>query len=75
MRLLATALAAALLTAGAFVGLGYAQGILTGVINACFFDRFGWLRLVDELSDCRRHESPVSWSVQATWARHGPTHA
>ena len=55
---------AALLTAGTFVGLGFAQGGSDGVINACAFDRFGWLRLVDDPLECGRHETPISWNTQ-----------
>src|SRR5436190_8051819 len=42
------------------------------IIQACYNDTNGNLRLVNSPSDCRNHENPISWNVAGAPGPQGP---
>ena len=71
VAVIAACLAAGLL-AGAFAHAGLRRVDTLTTIHACKLVPSGLLRIVDEPSDCRRHERHLSWNAQGPAGPQGP---
>ena len=69
----AVVLVGAAVAAIAAAGVAYSSGGGSGTLTACVNDTNGNMRLVASASDCRQHESAVTWNAEGQTGATGPT--
>lgn len=69
----AVILVGAAVAAIAAAGVAYSSGGGSGTLTACVNDTNGNMRLVASASDCRQHESAVTWNAEGQTGATGPT--